>query len=333
MPDPVRGGEAAGIPRAGSVGEAVQRLTQAFKAAGLETPELDARILVCEGAGVPREALLTSSGSMVDAEAQRRIESYRMRRLAREPVARIVGRRAFGGLMLELGPATLDPRPDTETLVDVALELVRQGAVPGGQAPRILDLGTGTGAILIAMLAELPHASGVGTDIVPEALAIARRNAERHGVAERGTFLRSDWLQDVTGQFDLIVSNPPYIASDEIDGLEPEVARYDPRLALDGGADGLAAYRVILEGAGRVLRPDGWVVLEVGAGAAQAVLDLCRAKALMPDGGPDGGPDAGGPGPTTILQGDHDVLQSEHGGDHIQKRAWNRGLYALPSVR
>jgi release factor glutamine methyltransferase len=268
-----------------AIGEAVQRVAQAFRLAGLETPELDARILVAEGAGVPRAALLASPQIKLDAEARRRIASYQARRLAHEPVSRIIGRREFRNLILDLGAATLDPRPETETIVEVALELARQGVVPGGQAPRILDLGTGTGAILIAILAELPKASGVGTDIAPEALDVARRNAGRHGVAERTSFVCADWLGGVDEVFDLVVSNPPYIATDQIAALEPEVAQYDPRIALDGGKDGLVAYRTIISGLRHRLNPAGWLLFEVNPADANAVLELCLGQGFVPTPG------------------------------------------------
>jgi len=266
-----------------TIGEAVHRVGRAFREAGLEAPELDALILVAEGAGVSLSTLLATPEHRLDADASRRIASYRARRLAREPVSRIIGRREFRGLALELSAATLDPRPATETVVETALDLVRQGVVRGGGMPRILDLGSGTGAILIALLAELPEASGVGTDIAPAALDVARRNAERHGVAERADFRCTDWMSGVTEVFDLVVANPPYIASRHIAALEPEVAQYDPRLALDGGEDGLAAYRGILGGVHRVLGPTGWLLLEVTPEAAGAVFELCRLQGLAPD--------------------------------------------------
>ena len=281
MPDTAAGNDSRG--RAETIGEAVRRVAQVFRTAGLETPELDARILVAEGVGVPRAMLLASPQIRLEAEAGRRIASYQARRLAREPVSRIIGRREFRNLMLDLGAATLDPRPETETIVEVALELVQQGDVPGGRVPRILDLGTGTGAILIAILTQLPKASGVGTDIAPKALDVARRNAERHGVAERTSFRCADWLGGVKETFDLVISNPPYVATEQIAALEPEVAQYDPRLALDGGKDGLAAYRTIASGARHRLSPAGWLLFEVNPGDASAVLELCLGQGFGPD--------------------------------------------------
>lgn len=284
MPDALTEG-GADLLRVTTIGQAVRSVAQAFREAGLESPELDARILVAEGAGVPRPTLLAAPELRLDADAARRIAVYRARRLAREPVSRIVGAREFHGLMLEVGAATLDPRPETETVVEIALDLVRQGAVSSGAAPRILDLGTGTGAILIALLAQLPAARGVGTDVAPAALDIARRNAQRHGVAERADFRCSDWLVGMTETFDLVISNPPYIASGQIATLEAEVSLYDPRLALDGGEDGLAAYHAILSGVFRVLDPAGWLLLEVSPGDAGAVFGLCRLHGFEPGAG------------------------------------------------
>lgn len=266
-----------------TIGGAVRRLALAFRQAHLETPELDARILVAEGAGLSRAALIASPEIMLEAEASQRIASYQARRLLREPVSRIIGRREFRGLMLELGAATLDPRPDTETVVETALDLVRRGVVPGGPAPCVLDLGTGTGAILIAILAELPAARGLGTDIAPGALEVAQRNAQRHGIGERATFCCTDWLNGVVGMFDLVISNPPYIPSGSIAGLEAEVVKHDPYLALDGGDDGFAAYRAILAGVRQVLNPAGWLVLEVSPEDAEAVLQLCHAHGFATD--------------------------------------------------
>lgn len=264
-----------------TVADTVRRLARSFEDAGLDTPQLDARILVSEAACLPRSALVAAPEHHLTPDQIRRVSAFAARRLAREPVSRIVGSREFYGLDLELGTGTLDPRPDTETVVGAVLELARSARDPDG--PRLLDLGTGTGAILIALLGRLPRATGVGTDIDDAALAIARRNAQRHSVAARAQFLRSDWLKDVRGTFDIIVSNPPYIPSAQIASLEPEVARYDPRLALDGGPEGLMAYRSIAEGAREMLDPDGRLMLEIGEGQADAVFDICRSRGLELD--------------------------------------------------
>jgi release factor glutamine methyltransferase len=252
-----------------------RELTDAFRRAGLDTPALDARLLLAAVLGIAPSAVPTITDRALTQGEVAGVAAFRDRRLAHEPVSRILGHRAFFGLDLEIGPATLDPRPDTETLVDGVLQLVRAGQFPRAGTPRrILDLGTGTGAIILALLAQLPEASGVGVDIAPAALAVARRNAHRHGLAGRAEFLQSDWLAAVTGTFDLVVSNPPYIPTGEIAGLAPDVREWDPRAALDGGADGLAAYRAIVEAVRPFLAVGGWLVMEVGAGQSDAVVEL-----------------------------------------------------------
>lgn len=245
-----------------SVDAVRRRLARAFAEAGIETAALDARLLLLEALGLTHEALLAEPGRPVSEEEIRQIEALMRRRLAREPVARILGRREFFGRELAIDASTLDPRPDTETLVRHALRFARVR----GNGLRILDLGTGSGAVLIALLGELPAAEGVGTDRSEEALRVAAANAARHGVASRARFVRADWCQGLAGRFDLVVSNPPYIPTGEIAALEPEVRHFDPPAALDGGADGLDAYRAISAGAAALLEPGGLCAVEIGAG-------------------------------------------------------------------
>ncbi len=254
-----------------TLADAVAVLAAAFAKAGLDTPPLDARRLVVGCLRLSPADLLRAPERAISPDERRQLESAAARRLAREPVSRILGERAFHGLDFEIGPATLDPRPDTETLVDGALGLIEQGLVPGGDSPRILDIGTGSGAILIALLHRLPAATGLAIDISDAALAIAARNARRHGVADRAMFRRSSWLETVEEEFDLVVSNPPYIPTRNIAALEPEVAAYDPSAALDGGPDGLDPYRAIAAQCPRVLAPAGWLAVEVGLGQAEDV--------------------------------------------------------------
>lgn len=268
-------------PAPGSLGtlrDAVRYLALTFREAELETPELDARRLVLDTLLLDATALLREPERPLRPDEQERISLTQARRLAREPVSRILGKRAFHGLDLEIAPATLDPRPDTETLVDGALQLIAEGRVPGGSAPRILDIGTGSGAILVALLRELPNATGVGTDISEAALEVAELNAARHGLTGRAMFERRSWLDGVTGPFDLVVSNPPYIPTSELAGLEPEVAHFDPPGALDGGPDGLVAYRAIAMELKRIMTPGGWVAVEVGAGQSKDVAALLTAR-------------------------------------------------------
>jgi release factor glutamine methyltransferase len=201
------------------------------------------------------------------------LDSFVARRLAGEPVDRITGSRGFWTLDLAVEPAVLSPRADTETIVRAALDRL-------GPARRILDLGTGSGAILLALLAELPEARGVGVDVSPEALAVARRNADLSGLAARAAFLEGGWDAALGQRFDLVVSNPPYIPTGDIAGLDPEVRDHDPHLALDGGADGLDAYREILPLLPRLLTEDGSAVLEIGFGQGEDVARLSAEAGL-----------------------------------------------------
>jgi release factor glutamine methyltransferase len=251
----------------------------ALRRAGMETPELDARLLLCHAAGLSHEAMIARAGESLQPDSAARLEQALARRLKREPVSRIVGTREFYSRQFEIGPAALDPRPDTETLIEAALAVA--GKRGGREQPlSLLDLGTGTGCILVTLLAELPRAQGVGSDVSREALALAARNAERLGVAQRALFIAADWLDGIDGQFDLIVSNPPYLARHELETVAADVARYDPHLALDGGTDGLHAYRRIAAGARQVLAEDGALIVEIGASQARAVAKIFAASGL-----------------------------------------------------
>lgn len=255
-----------------TLGAALSAMTRAFARAGLDTPGLDARRLAMFALGLDAACLLRDPERQLSRHDIRRLAEVMARRLAREPVSRIEGWRSFHGLALEIDGATLDPRPDTETLVEATLDLLA-----GMQSPTILDIGTGSGAILVALLTELPRATGVGIDIDEAALRVAARNAARHKVHDRARFLRSNWLDQVDDRFDVVVSNPPYIPSSELADLEPEVLRHDPVGALDGGPDGYMAYRAIASRAARVLKPNGWIAVEVGAGQAETVADMLAA--------------------------------------------------------
>lgn len=257
-----------------TIGAAQRLLAAAFERAGLDTPTLDARLVVTGVLGLGRSATLAAPERLLGADEARLLERAAQRRLAREPVSRILGERQFFGLDLEIGPATLDPRPDTETLVEGVLRKATSGILPGGPAYRIADIGTGSGAILLALLRHLPHAVGLAADISPCALAVAERNAKKLGVADRFTTLRTSWLDGLAGPFHCIVSNPPYIPSGTIQGLEPEVASYDPKVALDGGSDGLDAYRALIPAAARTLEAGGLLALEIGADQEQKVRQI-----------------------------------------------------------
>jgi len=264
-------------------------LNQAFvggaavlREAGIATPELDARLLLCHAAGLSHEAYVAGAGGPVQPATLARFGTAIDRRLKREPVARITGTREFYGRGFTIAPPALDPRPDTETLIEAALALVERRGWRD-QTLSLLDLGTGTGCILVTLLAELPRAQGLGTDLSPSALALAAANAVRLGVGSRAAFMAADWLDGIAGKFDLVLSNPPYLASGEISGLAPEVAAYDPMLALDGGPDGLDAYRRIAAGAPAVLAEGGRLLVEIGAGQAAQVSDIFRAAGLKLD--------------------------------------------------
>ncbi|BCW87943.1 Release factor glutamine methyltransferase [Alphaproteobacteria bacterium SO-S41] len=246
----------------------------ALIAAGIESPRREARLLLAHVLGLEASDLALEGEREVDAEVAGAFRTALARRAAHEPFAYIAGRRAFWSFDLEVTPATLIPRPDTETLVETALKLAGHPAAP----LEILDLGTGSGAILIALLAELPNATGFGVDVSEPALAIARRNALRSGVAARARFARSSWWSHVSGSFDLVVSNPPYIPTAEIAALDADVRDHEPRLALDGGPDGLAAYRAIASVAVSRLSPGGALIVEVGQGQAEDVARMFMAS-------------------------------------------------------
>ena len=240
---------------------------------GFAPPALDAKLLTGYGLGLSALDMAVREGEPVEAGAAERIAALMQRRMTGESVARIIGEREFYGLAFALNGATLEPRPETELLADMALDTLPKGG-------RLLDLGTGTGCIPIAVLVNQPDATGVATDLSAEALVAAQGNAGRHGVAERLAFLQGSWFAALASggeTFDLIVSNPPYINSAVIETLADEVKSFDPRLALDGGPDGLAPYRVIAQEAGNWLKPGGRVLVEIGHDQGEAVLDLFEA--------------------------------------------------------
>lgn len=249
----------------------------ALKAAGVDSPSLDARLLMSAAADLDAAALIARSGDELPPLAETRFRSHLKRRLAGEPVARILGEKEFWGLSFVLHTATLVPRPETETLVAAVLDEARARFRPD---LTIGDLGAGSGAILIALLSELPEARGTATDISADALGTARLNAERLGVFGRMSFHLGDFAEGPAGPFHVVVTNPPYIRSGDIDRLRPEVRDHDPPSALDGGPDGLAAYRTILRRASELLRPDGLIAMEVGYDQDEDVARLCRVAGL-----------------------------------------------------
>lgn len=248
--------------------------------AGVDNAALDARLLVEHFSGTTRTDAIVDSGRMIDAEAVGKIESVLIRRLAGEPVHRILGYREFHGLRLGLSAETLEPRPDTETLVDAVLPVVAEIGKGKGSC-RILDLGTGTGAIALALLMSAPQATAIGVDISADALATAARNARDLGLSQRFTAVQSSWFDLISGQFDAIVSNPPYISSGEIETLQKEVRNFDPLRALDGGVDGLDAYRIIAGKSAGHLEQGGIIAVEIGSSQKAAVTDIFQDTGFL----------------------------------------------------
>jgi release factor glutamine methyltransferase len=271
---------------AGQTIETARRaLAARFESAAIESAGLDARALAGHILGLDLTGLITSAQRRLTEGESAQIEEVARRRLAGEPVARIVGEKEFWGLPLGLSPATLVPRPDTETVVELALELLRADGATG-RPLRIADLGTGSGAILLALLSELPTATGFGTDISEQALQTAAANAVRARLANRATFIACDYASELAGPYDLIVSNPPYIRAADIAGLAVEVREYDPRAALDGGADGLDAYRALIPQAAGLLAPGAALVVEAGEGQGGPINALMTLAGLAPTGAP-----------------------------------------------
>jgi release factor glutamine methyltransferase len=245
-------------------------------AAGIDNARLDGRLLVAAALGLEPDALRLGADRALTADEARRVEAHLSRRLAREPVSRILGRREFWSLDFRVTPAVLDPRPDSETLVEAALALF-----PERDAPlRILDLGTGSGCLLLAVLHERPGATGLGVDASAAALAVAADNARHLGLAARAAFRGGDWGRGLDERFDLILCNPPYVAEAERATLAPEVARHDPPAALFAGPDGLDAYRALLPDLPRLFAPGGAALFEIGASQAAAVAAIARGAGL-----------------------------------------------------
>jgi release factor glutamine methyltransferase len=257
------------VPR--TIAEAFRATSMTLASAGVPEPAKDARLLLSHALGLSSDRLIMAMQDPVPDSAEARLASMIEARCNRQPISQIIGRRQFWGRDFVVTPDVLDPRPETEVLIAAALS-----------APftRVLDLGTGSGAILVTLLSERPSAQGVATDLSPAALAVAQDNAARLGVADRASFLPGSWFDPVEGKFDLIVSNPPYIAADEMPGLSPEVLNWEPHLALTPGGDGLDAYRAIAASAPHYLQPKGRLLMEIGPNQGAAVSALCLAAGL-----------------------------------------------------
>ncbi len=264
-----------------SVESARRALAAQLRSAQLEKAELDARILLGAALGLDLTGLIAQAARLLTETETSRLAQYAGRRIAGEPVARILGSREFWGLPFRLSEATLVPRPDTETVVELALEIFRERQA--SRQMRIADIGTGSGAILLALLHEIPGAVGVGTDLSLTALKTARDNAAALGLADRAGFVACSYAAALRGPFDLVVSNPPYIPSAEIPKLSIEVREHDPHLALDGGNDGYDAYRALIPQAAERLAPGGALIVEAGQGQAGNIETLMAAAALVVD--------------------------------------------------
>lgn len=269
----IAGTESAAV----TVGVALQSAAARLLAAGIEAPRFEARLLLDHLLGGEGRSLTLGDRHLSEGE-RTRLDTMVARRCAREPMAHITGVREFWSLRFRVGPEVLTPRPDTETVVEAALDHL--GAGRRGELLRILDLGVGSGCILLALLTELPRATGVGVDADPRALRCARDNARILGLSARARFVVGDWADALSGPFDVIVTNPPYVETGAIDGLDPEVACHEPRAALDGGVDGLACYRRLVDGLGRVAAKRAVVCLEVGRGQDGQVVSLVEGTGL-----------------------------------------------------
>ena len=265
-----------------TIASALAAARRRLRAAGVESAALDARLLLGKAAGLDLTELIADSGNTLPAQTIALFDAFCERRARHEPVARILGMKEFWGLSFALSEATLVPRPETEILVDAALDLAGSDLTgkEKGRPLRICDLGTGSGAILIALLSELDCATGIGLDISRPALDIALINARRHGVADRIVFIHGDFSTPLDNPFDMVVANPPYIAQGDLAGLERAVRDYDPALAIDGGRDGLVAFRAIAARLPALLKPGATAFVEIGAGQGDSVAALFAAQGL-----------------------------------------------------
>jgi release factor glutamine methyltransferase len=262
-----------------SAGAAIDEAAKRLAAAGINEARREARLLLAEATGWEAASIVAHPERELDEHQASRLAELLRRRATREPLSRILGWREFWSLRFALGPDTLDPRPDSETLIEAALALADRG-----RALSVLDLGTGSGCLLLAFLSEVPNARGLGIDVNQGAITIAEANARALGLAGRARFRLGDWGTDLTERFDLILCNPPYIPAGHIAGLAPEVALFDPLLALAGGPDGLDAYRRLSDELPRLLLPGGTAIVEIGAGQAPGAGAILAAGGLVPQG-------------------------------------------------
>lgn len=257
-----------------SLGVALRRTKTLFEESGIETASLDARLLVAHAFGCDPTDLIWKEQASVSDAFDDRLRELVERRLNREPVAYILGRREFWNSEFVVTRDTLIPRPDSETVVEAVLELIPEK----NSQQRVLDVGTGTGCLLVSLLQELPQAKGVGIDVSPAAISVARTNCNRLHVLDRVQLIVSDWFSKVEGRFDIVVANPPYIVDKDIKGLDPDVRDHEPKLALAGGSDGLNSYRIIAESLSTVLKRNGFAVIEIGVNQSRTVCETFEAE-------------------------------------------------------
>ncbi|MDF1736864.1 MAG: peptide chain release factor N(5)-glutamine methyltransferase [Minwuia sp.] len=258
-----------------TVGNLLDRATRQLRQAGLDSPRLDARVLLGKAMQCDPSSLLPGSAKPVSSSQVARFATLIQGRLARRPVSHLTGHREFYGREFTVTPDVLDPRPDSECVVELALQQMESSA-----APQVLDLGTGTGCLLLTLLAECPQAQGLGVDLSTAALAVAKANAIALKLQDRASFAQGEWLSGITERFDLIISNPPYIRSGDIRGLAPEVRCHEPHLALDGGQDGLTPYRILLPQLATHLKAEGVAILEHGQGQEVSIALLAEQSGL-----------------------------------------------------
>lgn len=259
-----------------NVGSLLSNSEERLKVVGIKRPKFESRLLMARAMGEKHPALLNPN-SMVSLEIINKFEYFLTRRESREPISRIFGEREFWGLKFKINSATLDPRSDSETIIESALDAFHEDHPP----LKILDLGTGSGCLICSLLKEFPSAIGYATDISYDAIFLAQRNAIENGLEERANFIVGDWDSAINSKFDLIVSNPPYIVSSEIDALEPEVSVFDPRMALDGGIDGLVTIRRLVKKLSDLAAPGARIFIEVGLGQADQTAALLESKGFF----------------------------------------------------
>lgn len=257
------------------------RATRELAAVGIDGAGREARLLLQHVSAIPISTQIAFGERLLDATVIAAFDKALARRCGREPLSHILGCREFWSMSFRVTSDTLDPRPDSEALIDAVLGELRQEDSASVDRPlRLIDFGTGSGCLLLALLSELPQARGLGIDLNPGAVAVATANAMRLGLSQRAVIKKGNWDSGVRESFDIVISNPPYIPSEEIPGLQPEVAFFEPRLALDGGADGLAAYRSLADSVSRVMKPNGFAAFEIGAGQGPDVVAIMRMKGL-----------------------------------------------------